>query len=46
MDVRQRVLLDCDAGPTNQQAADEYCVSTARVRRLKQHGNAVVIAYL
>ncbi|SRR5579883_1573954 len=36
MDLRQRVLEDCDAGLTTQQVADKYRVSTAWIRRLKQ----------
>jgi transposase len=36
MDLRQRVLQDCDAGLTTQQVAYKYRVSTAWVRRLKQ----------
>ncbi len=36
MDLRQRVLADCDAGLATKQAAGKYRVSTAWVRRLKQ----------
>jgi transposase len=36
LDLRQRVLADCDAGLTTQAVADKYHVSTAWVRRLKQ----------
>jgi transposase len=36
LDLRQRVLLDCDAGLPTQQVALKYRVSPAWVRRLKQ----------
>jgi transposase len=36
MDLRQRVLQDCDAGLPTQQVASKYRVRTAWVRRLKQ----------
>src|SRR4029453_5979875 len=36
MDLRERVLADCDAGQGTQAVADKYRVSTAWVRRLKQ----------
>jgi transposase len=36
MDLRQRVLTDCDAGLTTAQVAAKYTVSPAWVRRLKQ----------
>ena len=36
MDLRERVLADCDAGLTTAQAAAKFSVSTAWVRRLKQ----------
>ena len=36
MDLRQRVLADCDAGLPTKVVADKYRVSTAWVRRLKQ----------
>src|SRR4029450_2321379 len=36
MHLRERVLLDCDAGLATQQVANKYRVSTAWVRRLKQ----------
>ena len=35
-DLRQRVLADCDAGMPTDGVADEYRVSPAWVRRLKQ----------
>lgn len=37
MDLRQRVLDDCDAGLGTQTVATKYSVSRAWVRRLKQH---------
>src|SRR5262249_57613256 len=36
MDLRQRVLTDCDAGLPTAQVAAKYTVSPAWVRRLKQ----------
>jgi transposase len=36
MDLRQRVLADCDAGLATAQVATKYRVSPAWVRRLKQ----------
>ena len=36
MDLRQRVLADCDKGLATGQVAAKYSVSTAWVRRLKQ----------
>ena len=36
MDLRVRVLADCDAGLTTAQAAAKFSVSTAWVRRLQQ----------
>ena len=36
MDLRQRVLADCDAGLATKQVAQKYTVSPAWVRRLKQ----------
>jgi transposase len=36
MDLRQRVLADCDAGLPTSQVANKYTVSPAWVRRLKQ----------
>lgn len=36
MDLRVRVLADCDGGMTTSTVADKYSVSTAWVRRLKQ----------
>ncbi|HEY7426181.1 MAG TPA: helix-turn-helix domain-containing protein [Gemmataceae bacterium] len=36
MDLRQRVLQDCDSGLPTQAVADKYRVSPAWVRRLKQ----------
>jgi transposase len=36
MDLRQRVLKDCDAGMKTQAVARKYSVSTSWVRRLKQ----------
>src|SRR5262245_56591609 len=36
MDLRLRVLADCDAGQGTQAVAEKYRVSTAWVRRLKQ----------
>jgi transposase len=36
LDLRARVLADCDAGQTTAAVADKYSVSTAWVRRLKQ----------
>ena len=37
MDLRQRVINDCDAGMKTKTVADKYSVSPAWVRRLKQH---------
>lgn len=37
MDLRDRVLADCDAGMKTKVAALKYRVSPAWVRRLKQH---------
>ena len=37
MDLRQRVIDDCDAGLGTQAVAQKYSVSPAWVRRLKQH---------
>ena len=36
MDLRQRVLADCDAGMKTSQVASKYRVSASWVRRLKQ----------
>ena len=36
LDLRKRVLADCDAGLPTKQAAEKYDVSRAWVRRLKQ----------
>jgi transposase len=36
MDLRQRVLAACDGGLTTSEVAEEFSVSTAWVRRLKQ----------
>lgn len=36
MDLRVRVLADCDVGMTTSAVADKYSVSSAWVRRLKQ----------
>ena len=35
LDLRQRVLADCDAGCSNEQVAQKYRVSAAWIRRLK-----------
>lgn len=37
MDLRQRVIDDCDAGLPTKAVAQKYSVSPAWVRRLKQH---------
>ncbi len=37
MDLRRRVINDCDAGLQTKQVAHKYSVSPAWVRRLKQH---------
>jgi len=37
MDLRQRVIDDCDAGLKTLAVAEKYSVSTSWVRRLKQH---------
>ena len=37
MDLRQRVIDDCDAGLGTKPVAEKYRVSPAWVRRLKQH---------
>lgn len=37
MDLRQRVIGDCDAGMKTKAVAQKYRVSPAWVRRLKQH---------
>ena len=37
MDLRKRVLADCDAGAGTKATAAKYSVSPAWVRRLKQH---------
>jgi transposase len=37
MDLRERVIGDCDAGMKTKQVAEKYKVSRAWVRRLKQH---------
>lgn len=37
MDLRQRVIDDCDAGLGTKAVAEKYAVSPAWVRRLKQH---------
>lgn len=37
MDLRERVLADCDAGMGSTAVAHKYAVSPAWVRRLKQH---------
>ena len=37
MDLRQRVIDDCDAGLATKAVAQKYRVSPAWVRRLKQH---------
>ena len=40
MDLRERVLADCDAGMGTTAVAAKYRVSPAWVRRLKQHRKA------
>lgn len=37
MDLRQRVIADCDRGLKTNAVALKYSVSSAWVRRLKQH---------
>ena len=37
MDLRERVIADCDAGLGTKAVAQKYSVSRAWVRRLKQH---------
>ena len=37
MDLRQRVIDDCDAGLATKAVSQKYSVSPAWVRRLKQH---------
>jgi transposase len=37
MDLRERVIGDCDAGMKTKAVAEKYKVSRAWVRRLKQH---------
>src|SRR4029453_17373341 len=37
MDLRERVIADCDAGLGTKASAEKYKVSPAWVRRLKQH---------
>jgi len=37
MDLRQRVIADCDGGLNTKAVAAKYSVSPAWVRRLKQH---------
>ena len=37
MDLRERVISDCDAGLGTKSVAEKYSVSRAWVRRLKQH---------
>ena len=37
LDLRQRVIADCDAGLGTKAVAQKYTVSPAWVRRLKQH---------
>jgi transposase len=37
MDLRKRVLRDCDSGIPTKRVAEKYSVSRAWVRRLKQH---------
>ena len=37
MDLRQRVIDDCDSGLGTKAVAEKYSVSPAWVRRLKQH---------
>ena len=37
LDLRQRVINDCDAGLGTKAVAQKYSVSPAWVRRLKQH---------
>ena len=36
LDLRERVLADCDAGLSNEAVAQKYRVSAAWIRRLKQ----------
>ena len=36
IDLRERVLADCDAGQSNDEVARKYRVSAAWIRRLKQ----------
>jgi transposase len=36
LDLRERVLADCDAGQSNDEVARKYRVSAAWIRRLKQ----------
>ena len=37
MDLRERVIADCDAGLATKAVAEKYRVSRSWVRRLKQH---------
>ncbi len=37
MDLRERVIVDCDAGLATKAVAEKYRVSRSWVRRLKQH---------
>jgi transposase len=37
MDLRERVIGDCDSGMSTSEVAQKYAVSPAWVRRLKQH---------
>lgn len=39
MDLRERVIKDCDAGLSTKVVAEKYSVSPAWVRRLKQRKN-------
>ena len=45
MDLRQRVLADCDAGLETAVVAHKYTVSPAWVRRLKQRRRETGAAY-
>jgi len=44
MDLRERVLKDCDAGMATSAVAQKYSVSPAWVRRLKQRRRAGQVA--
>jgi transposase len=36
LDLRERVLADCDSGQSNEEVAQKYRVSSSWIRRLKQ----------